>query len=34
MKDKKLIEVNRLFDSMIENVSYIKRFTITNSIKK
>ena len=34
MKDKKLIEVNALFDLMIEDVSYIKRFTISNSIKK
>lgn len=34
MKDKKLIEVNTLFDLMIENVSYIKRVTITNGMKK
>lgn len=34
MKKKDKIELNELFDEMIDNVSYIKRVTILKSIQK
>ncbi len=34
MKHKNLVNINELFDEMIENVSYIKRFTIITNLKK
>lgn len=34
MKHKNMVNINELFDEMIDNVSYIKRFTIVRNLKK